>query len=527
MRRANTDRSSAAQDWALVNDVLDFFSGASEDGGPREFAVLMDQVYGPGVTILGLNDKPLWVKFLGSIQKLLAPQIGSPFVVLISDEQMEKGWRFLGTHTALDATIMENLIYDRVGIGENIRQLPSGLDVAAALGSSTAERELKEAGVFEFYNYSYQMDALQDVLASIREPQWLSNVHTSWLYISVEQLSKKEGLYPQFFGTTAWNYRQLNSALGSWAERRHDISAFVEMPELSSGAGPPASGPAPGYVEPVPQVFYRLGYLAEALATGLKTLDLNGTQEDNSLGLYQLLVSLEKLANHLKGLGDVAVKELEGHVLDEQDYWLIQAPLGPAETRVLYSQRLSDQGVHKTLKMPPMPKISTVATGGERVLQVGVGLVDRIYVIVPLNGTLSIAQGGVYTYYEFSPIAEEAIDNDAWQKLFLTSQTVELPLWTESYMLSDGNPIDVLAFRVGDVYRITLPGNRLTVRDAPSRHGNVIQQMSAGDYVTILDGPVQAEGFTWWKFNLDPYEAVPREGWAVQNPYWYERAWGQ
>ena len=51
--------------------------------------------------------------------------------------------------------------------------------------------------------------------------------------------------------------------------------------------------------------------------------------------------------------------------------------------------------------------------------------------------------------------------------------------------------------------------------------------MLAGDYMTIMDGPLHAEGFTWWKFRLEPPAEAEVEGWAAQDEDWYERAWGQ
>jgi len=44
--------------------------------------------------------------------------------------------------------------------------------------------------------------------------------------------------------------------------------------------------------------------------------------------------------------------------------------------------------------------------------------------------------------------------------------------------------------------------------------------------VEIIDGPVQSQGFTWWMLRTDLSGEDHTEGWAVQNPAWYERAWG-
>jgi hypothetical protein len=102
----------------------------------------------------------------------------------------------------------------------------------------------------------------------------------------------------------------------------------------------------------------------------------------------------------------------------------------------------------------------------------------------------------------------------------------ESPGWVESFRLPGGAPVDVLAFRVGDIYIVTQVGIRLNLRQGPSRNARVVRQLRAGSALTIIDGPVVAEGFTWWKFRLYPATQPPVEGWAVESQEWYERAWG-
>jgi hypothetical protein len=90
----------------------------------------------------------------------------------------------------------------------------------------------------------------------------------------------------------------------------------------------------------------------------------------------------------------------------------------------------------------------------------------------------------------------------------------------------EGFPVDVTYFRIGDIYRITLEGGDLNIRDEPSIGSTVLRQLAIGTYVEIVDGPIQAQGFTWWKLKTDLLGENHTEGWAVENPAWYERAWG-
>jgi Bacterial SH3 domain len=72
-------------------------------------------------------------------------------------------------------------------------------------------------------------------------------------------------------------------------------------------------------------------------------------------------------------------------------------------------------------------------------------------------------------------------------------------------------------FESGGIYQITAAGNNLNMRSSPSLRGAVLKKLNSGDTVTILEGPVQADGYTWWKMRT----ADGVEGWAVDVAGWY------
>src|SRR6185503_9894127 len=75
--------------------------------------------------------------------------------------------------------------------------------------------------------------------------------------------------------STAWQDKQLNTALGSWAELKHDTLLYAKQPYGGLGGG--GDGPRPpdpvlalNYVEPVPEVYARLAALARMTRSGLE-----------------------------------------------------------------------------------------------------------------------------------------------------------------------------------------------------------------------------------------------------------------
>ena len=72
-------------------------------------------------------------------------------------------------------------------------------------------------------------------------------------------------------------------------------------------------------------------------------------------------------------------------------------------------------------------------------------------------------------------------------------------------------------FEFGGIYQITTTGNDLNLRASPSLGGAVMKKLQTGDTITILEGPVQADGYSWWRMRT----ADGIEGWAVDVAGWY------
>jgi Tol biopolymer transport system component len=74
-------------------------------------------------------------------------------------------------------------------------------------------------------------------------------------------------------------------------------------------------------------------------------------------------------------------------------------------------------------------------------------------------------------------------------------------------------------FTPGVKYTITPAGNGLNLRDQPSQAGKPLKVLKAGDEITIVKGPILADGYTWWQMRTK--DGV--EGWAEDLPDWYAK----
>ena len=65
------------------------------------------------------------------------------------------------------------------------------------------------------------------------------------------------------------------------------------------------------------------------------------------------------------------------------------------------------------------------------VLEIGTGRIDNIYVLVNVGGSIRIAQGCVFSFYEFSQPIDERLTDEEWRVMLGIQQKTD----------SDGNPI--------------------------------------------------------------------------------------
>jgi hypothetical protein len=531
LRRGEMGNETAAEAWARVHEVLTFLIGPSDDAGPIELAALMDEVYGLEIGAADLADEDLWREFLSRAGELPAPQINSTFVDWLYQLEAVAGWRFMGQRFTIDAFILQNLVFDRVGARPDggLRLLPSGLDVLAAFGSAPALDALQAGGTTQYSGYLDQMAALREAIQAQPEEQWLARFYEAWLYAFFPLLDANGSAYPSYMRSPAWHYREVSSVLGSWAELKHDTVLYTKIPEAAGGGGPPSSPPAPGYVEPNPEAFYRMAYAAEAIARGLEargmdasTVASRGDYTGHSVTLYETVWAMADLGERLLTLGEYAENELRGQPrTDEEAYYIIQACLGLEECQVERERSYGQEA-----EMEPAPIVAVVAGGGsqlDEVLEVATGYVDRIYVVVPIEGQMQVAQGGVYSYFEFTQPRSDRLTDEAWRERLAGPDAPSLPAWASNFVLVGGEPTDWLAFHVGDELYLTEEGAGLNVRAEASASAEILVQLENA-WLSIVDGPVQADGYTWWRVQAWSWEDnVEVQGWVVENQDWFAR----
>ena len=426
------NQGSNLQNWEKIYEPTGFFVGKSDDLGFNQYNLLMNQVYGNAVNIKSLPDsEDKWKQFLNEAQKLNPPQINS---IPIFDENIQpdrekeiKGYRFMGQRYTLDADVFQRLIYREVKEnpqGER-RMLPRGLDIPAAMGSSEAVSILKNLGDYRYENYPENMSKMQSYIADLDKSSWTQNLYWSWLYTLMPSTGNKPVGYPSFMLNQAWDRKELNTYLGSWTELKHDTILYAKQVYAEMGGGLGEEVDDRGYVEPNPELYGRLASLAIMTREGLDTRQFLSDRDQESLE------RMEVLALALK---DISEKELTNTPLSEEDYELIRTFGGQLEHFWLEALRDENSDMPPKAWENPAALIADVATAPpDSVLEEGTGYISEIYAIVPVEGKLRIARGGVYSYYEFTWPATDRLTDQKWREMLQNQEAPEAPAWTRNF----------------------------------------------------------------------------------------------
>ena len=405
--------------WDALYEPTAFFVGSADDLVPSEYLTLIQSIYGSEVQITDLDDDQLLEQFIEDALQLREPLILGHPVPDTETLTQTKGLRFMGQRYVPDSYILGQLVYKNVGTLSNPRLMPMGLDVMAAFGSERAWELLDSEK--DYLNYVSQMEMLWAKVVNMTESEWTHNLYYLWLYSLLPLLSDPGEGYPFFMQSEAWVDKQLSTALGSWAELRHDTILYAKQSYTWERTGLPEL--VRGYVEPVPSLYARLASLCQMMMSGLDSRDLLSSLIDNKL---------QHLHDFLLDLQTISIKELEGTPLSDDEYRLIGGSgvfLGDIVALPTDDLLVSDADDD----MAVIADVHTDSNEGE-VLEEAVGRPMVILVAVQIEGQVVLTRGAVFSYYEFTWPMDDRLTDESWQEMIGQGEAPPLPAWTESFV---------------------------------------------------------------------------------------------
>jgi hypothetical protein len=434
--RALQSSGDAFDKWQQVFDTLGFLVGPTDDFGPVEYAPLAEKTFGEGLPLESLADKGNLAAFQSAVKELPGPRINSiPLPIGTTADEVDaftRGFRLFGQRFTFDGYVMQELIYPKVGTREVSRALPLGLDVPAAFGSDTAYALADQAGATAYAHYTDQVTKLRGEVAPLTAQDWMQNVYGGWLWTLQPLWVQNPALLPPLMQTDAWKRKDLQTSLGSWTELKHDTLLYAKEPEGGLGGGgiePPITSYS--MIEPNPLVFSRISIVAMAAYQGMMARGFDPANYGYNSGLGPTLSNLKTMSFLSAYLAEMARKEIAGEPLTHDELYFLQESFGDNLWYIRYMYELPQSDPPKSAAI--VADVASNSAAG-KVLQVGTGGVDYIYVITSSPNGLQVTRGAVFSYYEFEQPVDSRLTDEEWRAKVDGGQLPPRPAWTSTFV---------------------------------------------------------------------------------------------
>ena len=326
-----------------------------------------------------------------------------------------------------DAEVLQEMVdYDG---DPTERATPQGLDFMAAIGVSAAEKVLIEEGQ-KWKDFKPMLEKMKKRMGEIN---WQESLATQWMQ-TVKTVNEKDKGVPYFMVGDGWDLKNLNAALSSWAELKHDAILYAKQPMgAECGGGGPPDPVVKGYVEP------NVAFWKKAIELLDNTANL---LNEHNMMTEKVKEATERIGEEVGFLLRISEKELAGKTLTDEEYDQIKCIGATFENISLDLLRQPDQylmgwsdveGADR--KMALVADVYTANSDNnpnKSILYEAVGLGDEIYVVVEIGGYLYLTRGAVFSYREFTePMDKQRLTDEEWQQELEKNPRKGVPEWME------------------------------------------------------------------------------------------------
>jgi hypothetical protein len=367
------------------------------------------------------------------------------------------GQRFTMDIWALDTVVFSKIVRDENGIPEEtdfvMRRIPSALDVAfSVLGNDSTTPEItnriKNPHGVKFRDgmpYEHNLAAVRSVIDSQPSEIWSENLYNRWLG-TLRTFSEPlpEGV-PACTMTEAWAMEDLNTQLVSWTHLRSLTILYVKQSVTEGGI---CNFPDI-CIDPRPRFWAALKGMAEKAA-----------QSFGSIGAAEGSAHFVKFASSVGKIETLLDKQLSNVELSPEDRAYIDRLIGEGQPIGCGGgSRLYDGWYPALFYGDPLGSETTDARVTDfhtdlpcdfcgdpgAVVHAGTGGINLLIMVARRNGELTAFAGPVSSFHEFQEPSGTRLTNEEWRKR-ITSQTIEPPEWTKSYLVPSGRPVQSTPF---------------------------------------------------------------------------------
>ncbi len=421
--------------WEDLVEPIDFLVESADDLSIREYARTLYGVYGKDFDINKLDDE----KNLSSAYKVLSeypdPQVAG---------FMGKSFRFMPQRAVMDSVLMQNVVDIARDDKPSDRPIYSGLDLMTSFGNEKA-REIQKEDPYNSHWDKYQEKTDENIstVEKMEDLDWQKNMYRGWLWMLKSYDQKFGEGYPMFMRNDAWERKDLVSALGSFAELKHDTVLYGKALMAEMGGGGDTDIPK-SYVEPNVELYEKLNWLLEFTKVNLKNRDMLSEKYEEKINNFQAMVVKFR---------DLSIKELQNEPLTEDETLDLLYIGGEMERLMVDFVESSDENEISywyeiqnatDRRMPVVVDLMRVVENSvglpkDEIFSIGTGKPMEIFVIYPHEGKLYMGRGATFSYYEF--LNKERLTDEVWQKMVYDEAT-DFPTWYKDLVTEEKEAIE-------------------------------------------------------------------------------------
>jgi len=400
----------------LIYEPTSFYVGPTDDITPELVKKVADEICGPNATF------EQWIAKKEAIRQELKKRNPTRIQTKFYDDRDLPQVRFMGMRYIPDSEILQRLS------DPDFRAIPMGLDIFGVMGVPAALEILKQAKI-EWPDYWPEMEKLQAEFKDLKPQSGEMNLYWRWIRLLKTLNQPAPQGAAQFMRTKPWEYKNLNTALASWAELRHDTILYAKQSGgAECGAEVEILPRVVGYVEARPDFFQEMLELQRYTTAELERQKLL-TPRLEKVG--------EQMAEMFVFLERVSRKEVKGERLTEEEYTGIR--VFGSQLEYLTISILTDSNEWSQVQGPDR-FIAVVADVHStsitaKALEEAVGYAEEIFALVEIEGYLYITRGSVFSYYEFLQPVSNRLTDEEWQSMLRRGQAPDRPSWCEKFMV--------------------------------------------------------------------------------------------
>jgi len=421
-----------------MDEMINFMIGRSDNLTVFGLEKLMGELRLKSAA--GLADRKTLASLVEGINqgRAGAQMIRSQMVVSWPDDKVKVPppslFQLFGQRYIIDSFVLSKVVFDDIiykGVKQE-RYMPSPLDVMAALGNGEAltllEKELRT------WSYSANLKAVRDFVASHTKGFWQDNLYNLWLdALGVLDRPMTDEHAPQAMQTRAWQHKQLNTQLGSWAQLRHDTILYAKQ-SYTAAAG--CDYPK-GFVEPYPEFYRRLGFFAGR--AGELFGDAEFIADDEREPYVAFFANMEETMGKLE---ELARKELAAESFTPREEAWLETLIrrrggrgyGASPEYNGWYVDLFYGGQESAIKWDPTVADVHTDPNSKTVLEVGVGHIDTLFMAVDNEEDHTLFVGPTFSYYEFHHPAEKRMTDPEWKQSLIAGEAPDRPPWSQSFL---------------------------------------------------------------------------------------------